>query len=352
MAAVAAIAVGLFCSILSAAGAKGAASSPATVDRLRKTLPESVADFLPHAGETDDYDPVRAEEEEIQMLRNLYSAEIAEQDAAQADNDRILRNRAEDAAEDVQLIRGRNFKAKKRSTPCASGELALNKLKPDCEGFPMSQFKLTQCSPGSYRYDYTCLESNVPSQIGEQDQTMTVSSGGTGQYQTDINLKTLYKHEVRCDIGGHSRFENPSLGSDTAGYTPLNSFRYDYIDDGKFKSTTKYYFKCLDQFTRGHCIDKKSEVSVLPPNELLANPKGLQSLDVACPTTTSGKSPYVLTRFRLKSGERKQKKDGEWGDYTVPPLPSVTEVKDEEGKPKMVIDPGVYQYEFTCCEFE
>ena len=181
---------------------------------------------------------------------------------------------------------------------------------------------------------------------GEMITTKAVSRGDEGlkDLDMDIGLRTLYRHNVRCDVGGTERFDTTTKYDDTQeardrkeemanfeaiGESPLNSFRYVHEkSNDRFKNNTQYRFKCLDEYTTGKCMTRKTRhVAAIRPEDLVRDgSQGLAAFtDIQCP------KQYTLTRFQLKSG-------GELGDdLSVPPLP------DREGK-------GVYQYEYTCCE--
>tara|TARA_B100000073_G_scaffold308467_1_gene279494 strand:+ start:74 stop:628 length:555 start_codon:yes stop_codon:yes gene_type:complete len=176
--------------------------------------------------------------------------------------------------------------------------------------------------------------------------TKAVSRGDEGlkDLDVDIDLRTLYRHNVRCDVGGTHRFDTTGKYDDTEedikrkeemanyeaqGESPLNSFRYVHEKSSdRFRNNTQYRFKCLDEYTTGKCMTRKTgHVSAIRPEDLVNDgSQGLAAFtDIQCP------KQYALTRFQLKAG-------GKLEDGTeVPPLP------DRDGK-------GVYQYEYTCCE--
>ena len=135
-----------------------------------------------------------------------------------------------------------------------------------------------------------------------------------------IDLRSLYRHNVRCDVGGTNRFDNTGVDGDSEedikrkqeranytskGDTPLNSFRYEYkeVPGNKYKNSTKYIYKCLDEYTSGKCLPPRTSVNIaaLKPENLVSASDGLQSLEVKCPTN------HVITRFQLKSGGKTRK---------------------------------------------
>ena len=352
MAAVALVAVGLSCSLLSVGATR---IPPAITERLKKILPEGAADFIP-TRETTEYDPLQDEEDELQAMRNELSALYKQDETEQDIYDMANKNRLEDMAALIQQRRGRKFTEEIKNTPCHSN---LEDLHVDCgPGGAMTGFRFSPCSSGGFKYEYKCL-TNTGSSTGEMIATKAVSRGDEGlkDLDMDIGLRTLYRHNVRCDVGGTHRFDTTGKYEDTEedrdrkeemanleaqGESPLNSFRYVYNKQNcdvstvasdacafrRFRNNTQYRFKCLDEYTTGKCMTRKTgHVAAIRPEDLVKDgSQGLAAFtDIQCP------KQYALTRFQLKSG-------GELGDGTeVPPLP------DRDGK-------GIYQYEYTCCE--
>ena len=343
MAAVALVAVGLSCSLLSVGATR---IPPAITERLKKILPEGAADFIP-TRETTEYDPLQDEEDELQAMRNELSALYKQDETEQDIYDMANKNRLEDMAALIQQRRGRKFTEEIKNTPCSPNG-NLEELHVDCgPGGAMTSFRIAPCSSGGLKYEYKCL-TNTGSSTGEMITTKAVSRGDEGlrDLDMDIGLRTLYRHNVRCDVGGTHRFDTTGKYEDTEedrdrkeemanyeaqGESPLNSFRYvrkenDYAN--RFGDYTQYRFKCLDEYTTGKCMTRKTgHVAAIRPEDLVRDKsQGLAAFtDIQCP------KQYALTRFQLKSG-------GELGDGTeVPPLP------DRDGK-------GIYQYEYTCCE--
>lgn len=340
MAAVALVAVGLSCSLLSVGATR---IPPAITERLKKILPEGAADFIP-TRQTTEYDPLQDEEDELQAMRNELSALYKQDETEQDIYDMANKNRLEDTAALIQQRRGRKFTEEIRNTACHQN---LSDLHVDCgPGGAMTGFRFAPCSSG-FKYEYKCLK-NTGSATGEMITTKAVSRGDEGlkDLDLDIGLRTLYRHNVRCDVGGTHRFDTTGRYDDTQeardrkeemanfeakGESPLNSFRYVYKknDANRFENNAQYRFKCLDEYTTGKCIvnRKTRHVAAIRPEDLVKDEsQGLAAFtDIQCP------KQYALTRFQLKAG-------GELGDgVTVPPLP------DRDQK-------GVYQYEYTCCE--
>jgi hypothetical protein len=339
MAAVALVAVGLSCSLLSVGATR---IPPAITERLKKILPEGAADFIP-TRETTEYDPLQDEEDELQAMRNELSALYKQDETEQNIYDMANKNRLEDTAALIQQRRGRKFTEEIRNTACHQN---LSDLHVDCgPGGAMTGFRFAPCSSG-FKYEYKCLK-NTGSATGEMITTKAVSRGDEGlkDLDLDIDLRTLYRHNVRCDVGGTHRFDITGKDDDTQeardrkeemanfeaiGESPLNSFRYVYKknDANRFENNAQFRFKCLNEYTTGKCLTRKTRhVAAIRPEDLVKDEsQGLAAFtDIQCP------KQYTLTRFQLHAG-------GELGDgVSVPPLP------DREQK-------GVYQYEYTCCE--
>jgi hypothetical protein len=337
MAAVALVAMGLSCSLLSVGATR---IPPAITERLKKILPEGAADFIP-TRETTEYDPLQDEEDELQAMRNELSALYKQDETEQDIYDMANKNKLEDMAALIQQRRGRKFAEEIKNTPCHQN---LSDLHVDCgPGGAMTGFRFAPCSSG-FKYEYKCL-TNTGSSTGEMITTKAVSRGDEGlkQLDMDIGLRTLYRHNVRCDVGGTHRFDTTFKYEDTEedrdrkeemanleakGESPLNSFRYVYekSDDPRYRfgNYTQYRFKCLDEYTTGKCMTRKTRhVAATRPEDLVRELSAFT--DIQCP------KQYALTRFQLKPGGKLQ--DG----TEVPPLP-------DRGQK------GVYQYEYTCCE--
>jgi hypothetical protein len=334
------VAVGVCCSLCCSSPLTAMYFAPRKsndfVARLKKVLPKTVADFIPEnpAGSVDDgYDPLQDEEDELQAYRNELSALYKEDEAEQAIYDLADQNRSEDLADLLQLQRGRTFYDDERSTPCSPNihDLAM---KVDCGNNAIKQFKLKKCGDNTYKYDYTCL-GGINAQVSpETFKTLEVSRASLGDKIMDvpIDLRTMYRHNVRCDIGGiRGDSEETKVLTENKGDTPISQFRYDYnVNPGnKNMNTTQYFYRCLDTLTSGDCQTYETITGALKPEDLVTDSAmGLQAFDVRCP----GKD-QVLTRFQLKSG-------GKAVDGTeIPPFPD----KDRN---------GMYRYDYTCCKMD
>lgn len=324
MATAALIAVGLCCSLLSAVTVKGASSNPEITGRLKKILPEGAADFIMDA-KKDEYDPLQDGEDELQAYRNELSALYKEEESRQDIYDTQNENKAEDMAALIQQRRGRKFRYFTKNTQCAANIYKFPDPVDCGKGGAITGFKLLPCGSDLYKYEYTCLGGISANTDGEVTETpaVTLADMGDGVNQrmdVNIDLRTLYRHNVRCDVGGTNRFDNTGVDGDSEedvtrkqeranytskGDTPLNSFRYEYkeVPGNKYKNSTKYTYKCLDEYTSGKCLPPRTSVNIaaLKPENLVSASDGLQSLEVKCPTN------HVITRFQLKSGGKTRK---------------------------------------------
>tara|TARA_B100000767_G_scaffold222423_2_gene211120 strand:- start:5330 stop:6616 length:1287 start_codon:yes stop_codon:yes gene_type:complete len=324
MATAALIAVGLCCSLLSAVTVKGASSNPEITGRLKKILPEGAADFIMDA-KKDEYDPLQDGEDELQAYRNELSALYKEEESRQDIYDTQNENKAEDMAALIQQRRGRKFRYFTKNTQCAANIYKFPDPVDCGKGGAITGFKLLPCGSDLYKYEYTCLGGISTNTDGEVTETpaVTLADMGDGVNQrmdVNIDLRTLYRHNVRCDVGGTNRFDNTGVDGDSEedvtrkqeranytskGDTPLNSFRYEYkeVPGNKYKNSTKYTYKCLDEYTSGKCLPPRTSVNIaaLKPENLVSASDGLQSLEVKCPTN------HVITRFQLKSGGKTRK---------------------------------------------
>ena len=304
--------------------------------RLKKVLPKTAADFIPDnpVGTVDDeYDPLQDEEDELQAYRNELSALYNEDEAQQAIFDLADQNQSEDMADLVQLQRGKTFYEDERNTPCSTNIYDLV-MKIDCGKNAIKQFKLSQCGGGLYKYDYTCLGGVNAEVSPETFKTSEVSRASLGEKIMDvpIDLRTIYRHNVRCDIGGiRGASEATKVMTENKGDTPISQFRYDYTVNpaNKNMNTTQYFYKCLDTLTSGECQTYETITGALKPENLVSDSAmGLQAFDVKCPGENQ-----VLTRFQLKAG-------GTAVDGTeIPPFPD----KDRN---------GMYRYDYTCCKMD
>lgn len=313
-------------------------------ERLKKVVPENIADFLPdkplNLGGV--YDSSQDEEDELQSYRNELGAIYDAEDAEQAVWDEMDENRSEDAASFVQNQRGRTFYEEEMSTPCSS-DFFSGDLKPDCGDDAIKKFKLVNCGPSRYKYDYTCLRG-MNAKIGESQQTCPVTKASLGARFLDlpIELRTMYRHNVSCTTGTSSCHNNRTNESgesvstqDIGVTTPLSQFRYDFLlSPEQFQDETKYSYKCLEEATSGECRTYWSKsVAMTKPEDLVSDSAmGLQTLEVDCPG-----DKYVLTQFQLKGGSDYILRQEDESDTKVSPFPN-------DG------DLGMYQYQYTCCK--
>ena len=322
MATAALIAVGLCCSLLSVVTVKGASSNPEIVGRLKKILPEGAADFIMDA-KKDEYDPLQDGEDELQAYRNELSALYKEEESRQDIYDMQNDNKAEDMAALIQQRRGRKFRYFTKNTQCAANIYKFPDPVDCGKGGAITGFKLLPCGSDLYKYEYTCLggiSTNTDGEVTETPAVTRTDLGGDKVMDVKIDLRSLYRHNVRCDVGGTNRFDNTGVDGDSEedikrkqeranytskGDTPLNSFRYEYkeVPGNKYKNSTKYIYKCLDEYTSGKCLPPRTSVNIaaLKPENLVSASDGLQSLEVKCPTN------HVITRFQLKSGGKTRK---------------------------------------------
>lgn len=293
-------------------------------------------------------------ETELQNQRNLVSAYWKADLAQQALLDEFDENQAEDDLKMLSLRRGKNYYKRKYTTPCLANFHDL-KMKVDCGRNGISQFKLSQdgCGAG-YKYEYTCLEGINAKVFEDIRTTPKVLKAGLGTVkenpvteqeiiqantlkETEIDLRTMYRHNVRCDLGGFQGTNeyNSSEFLESGGQTPLSEFRYDFVksqfpNDQKYRyrDSTQYMYKCLATPTTGDCQRYESPSGVLRPEDLVSDrAMGLQGMEVKCPGENQ-----VITRFQLKAG-------GKNGEISLPPLP-------EPGGKTM------YGYEYTCCNMK
>jgi hypothetical protein len=273
-------------------------------------------------------------EKELQMLRNQVSAYDKEDEAQQAIFDQGAENEAEDMSDLLSLRRRKNYYEDRRSTPCTANihDLAM---KVDCGRNSVKQFKLTSCNGGLYKYDYTCLGGIDAKVFDDTQKTQIVNKASLGDKIMDakIDMRTMYRHNVRCDLGGigKGRGRDGSTEMDTFGETPISQFRYDYIvnPSNDYENTTQYLYKCLAAPTSGQCQNYETTSGALKPEDLVTDgAMGLQGMDVKCPGDNQ-----VLTRFQLKAGATAE--DG----TVIPPFPA------PGGK-------SVYRYDYTCCKME
>ena len=308
--------------------------------RLKKVLPDTASDFIPDKPSEwlgseyeDDYDPVKDEEDELQFLRNELSALYGEDEAAQLILDMAGGNEAENIQDLLQLKRGNKYFEDERSTSCFDNIYDMA-AKVDCGQNAVKRFKLSTCPGGKYKYEYTCL-GGINAKISDETyDTPPVTPASLGEKFLDvpIDMRTIYRHEVRCDIGGTRGTNDRNMtGSQAGGDTPITQFRYDYNVDSanSLMNTTKYFYKCLDTIPLGKCYNYETPTSALKPENLVTDGAlGLQSHEIKCPGETQ-----VLTRFRLKAG-------GTAADGTV-----ILPEPDEGGM-------TMYRYDYTCCNMK
>ena len=271
-------------------------------------------------------------EEELQIMRNELSALYKEDEAQQAAFDMSDENMAEDLKDLIALRRGKNYYEEKKSTACSANihDLAM---KVDCGRNAVKQFKLSTCGGGLYKYDYTCL-GGIDAKVFDETQTTQKVFKGAQFYDitknvmdADIDLRTMYRHNVHCQVGGSSQTAREMA---VGGDLPVSQFRYDYLvnPSNDLENTTQYLYKCLAAPTSGNCQDYETPTGVLKPEDLVSDGQmGLQGMDVKCPG-----EDQVLTRFQLKAG-------GEHDGAPLPPQPP----------------PGsrtLYRYDYTCCHMK
>lgn len=319
--------------------------------RLKKILPDTASDFIPDKPSEwlgseyeDDYDPVKDEEDELQALRNELSALYGEDEAAQLIYDLAGDNKAEDMAALIQLKRGKSYFEDERSTPCFDNIYDMT-AKVDCGKSALKKFKLSKCSYGKYKYDYTCL-GGLNANIGDETfETPGVTPVSLGDKFLDvpIDMRTIYRHNVRCDLGGTRGTNDRNMTGESlaGGDTPISQFRYDYTTNStnKLMNTTKYLYKCLDTIPRGKCHNYQTPTTTLKPEHLVTDDAlGLQSHEIKCPGETQ-----VLTNFKLVAG-------GTAADGTViPPEPGLVDDPSYPGESKNLT---MYRYDYTCCNME
>ena len=300
--------------------------------RLKKVLPDTASDFIPDKPSEwlgseyeDDYDPVKDEEDELQLLRNELSALYGEDEAAELIVGMAGENEAENMQALLQLKRGKKYYEDERSTTCFDNIYDMA-AKVDCGQNAVKRFKLSTCLGGKYKYEYTCL-GGINAKISDTNDTPPVTPVSLGENFLEgvpIDMRTIYRHNVSCDVGG----TGSTAGGDD---TPITQFRYDYtVVPGKpLMNTTKYYYRCLDTIPLGKCYSYETSTSALKPEDLVTDGAlGLQSHEIKCPGETQ-----VLTRFQLKAG-------GTAGDGTeIPPEP---------------VEGGTttYRYDYTCCNMK
>jgi hypothetical protein len=345
------IAIGVCSSICCSSPFAGIFLAPAKSydlsERLKKVLPENIADFLPDRPLSlkGEYDSSQDEEDELQSYRNELGAIYAADDAEQAIWDQMDENSSEDAANFLLNQRGRTFYEEEMSTACSS-DFFSNDLKPDCGDDAIKKFKLVKCGINQYKYDYTCLRGvNAP--IGQPQETCPVTAASIaskGSYLLDkgaIDLRTMYRHNVSCTIGTSSCHSNRTntngeqVSTQNIGVTtPLSQFRYDFGKNLGDEDETKYNYKCLEEATSGNCETYWSKsVAMTEPEKLVTDSAmGLQTLEVDCPGEN-----YALTQFQLKSGSDYIFRQEDESNVKVSPFP-------DEG------NVGVYQYQYTCCK--